>query len=396
MLSASAAFKAFLDDPQQKMQHRWIFPRRAVFGYFGGCGLGTNPFGSGMERWLDFYDNVLRFGTFSQKQEEGKPVSFPTVSVDLSNASQEMNFLLTQTTWNGIGAELQFSFDGIEWITKLKGSIANFNFRSDREPIVQLDFRSKLAGKLDVYVAAVPSSVRVRSLVETELMADGILHDRTTVDNADVDLDSLDAWETAEEYDALVSGSASGTETTAAEYIRRMSLLDDTMFFAELDGRLRFSYYPTATPTAVYTFTDTNAHFDKANLTRNTNKIVNLFTVWYATTPGSWLGSVSATSAASVLKHGSIEKVLKDTILFAKDATVAQNIADRLIQHYQEPPLQLVFTAGRGTQAFLLQLGDFIAITWAQAGFTSKLFRIYGISANLQTHEYTFTVEEWV
>ena len=181
----------------------------------------------------------------------------------------------------------------------------------------------------------------------------------------------------------------------ANEVLKKISELDDVLIWGELDRKLYFSWYPESTPTADYTFTDTNAHFDRARLTRNASKIFNKIVVWYATTSGSWVGSQTAEDLPSQSRYGINEKTLKDPVLFAQTSTGAQKIADRLLVHYANPPLSVTFKAGRGTQAFLLQLGDIIGITWDQVGFTDKLFRIYGISCDLNKRVYTITAEEW-
>ena len=353
------------------------------------------PLASRNERFIDLFGNLRKFGTYSQKQIEGGSIGFPSLAFDLSNASKELNYILTDSTWNGIGSELQYTFDNLERITKFKGAIDNIAFSSDKEPMAQLIFQTKLASQLKQKVSGTYSSLVPPDYIPLVLMVENIIQNNLTPSNPDMDHASWSDWKQSTSSDGvrLIPDFTGGIE--AIDVLKRVSEFHDVLIWGELDGKLTFSYYPDSTPTPVYTFLDSNAHYDRARLTRNMTKIINRFVVWYATTPGSWIASQTAEDKVSQLRYGLKEKVMKDQVMFAWNSAAAQTIADRLLVHYATPPLSITFKAGRGTQAFLLQLGDIVGITWDQVGFTDKLFRIYGISCDLNKLVYTITAEEW-
>ncbi|NKE71251.1 hypothetical protein [Candidatus Manganitrophus noduliformans] len=233
-------------------------------------------------------------------------------------------------------------------------------------------------------------------LAWTLLTTHGGLDSTASTANVDIDYTSWSA------YKGICSSLAFRLKAyfrgeTIAEALRLIGKLTDSLIYGETDGKIYFNrFIPKETYPTIYTFTEESAHLQAARLYFNKSRIINRANVWYNYDPigDFWEDKATSDNATSQTDYGLVEKDFNDAAVWHYEYYSAKSLSDRLVYRYFEPAETVVFRTKQGTQALIHQLGDNIRLTWSQLDYSSKVFRIYGISADLLNQQYEIEAEE--
>lgn len=287
-----------------------------------------------------------------------------------------------------------------ELIDRYRGYLEEVEFFTDDRARARLTFSSKAQRAIEREIGSNASPVDYSAswspaaLAWELLTTQGGLDATASTANVDIDYSTWLQWATFCDF-KLYSLSAYFTGQSIAEGLRLIGQLTDTLIYGETDGKFYFKVFrPQVATSTPYLFTEANAHIENARLFFNKARVINKAVVWYGYIPGgSWEGSTTRTDGTSQTNYGLLGETFDSTNVWHANYNSADSFAMELIYRYPDPAETVVFTAKRGSQAPLFQLGDPLGLTWSQVDYAAKIMKAYGIRFDLSTQETEFYAE---
>lgn len=378
MINASTSFKNACDDPQRVPEKKFSFDSTV------------------------FSDKVYDYGHYVQKMYEGDPLAGSDLTVVATNDNKEFAFLRTDKTNIGRIGTMDLGHNA-EFVNRFTGYLDNVRFLVKDRSLVQLYFTNRAQQAIDrtvgSYTYPVDYSDEARNFADLAwqlLTVQCGLDTTASTGNLDIDYASwLNYWNICDLLQ--LKGQAYCTGETVAELLRRICELTDALIYPETDGKIYFNKFMPKENSSAYLFTDALSHIDESpELFFNRLRIINKAKVWYGYDPSTqlWTGSVTESNTTSQGDYGLLGKEYNSTSVWHEDGASADAFAIRLVARYTDPLETVIFTAKKGSQAILHQIGDEIKFTWGQQDATNKLMKVYGLDGDLFSSECIITAED--
>lgn len=223
----------------------------------------------------------------------------------------------------------------------------------------------------EVWHAQVLSFDHTKSTANTAL-------DYTAFASVISDLDTIGSFSLTgyAEYDASV-----------VDFLQSLILLFLGSLFTAPDGRLSMNtYIPHFSGIAIRNFADSK-QIKSLSYTRTEDEVINYVSVHYKKT------NVWEFSDESIIYNGNYVNLNQDSIdkydflsegfsskWFSINGSHVQDFADKLVQKYADPPLNVEFSTGM--DALLTKIGDPISVTDVKSGFSATFGEVAKITKN--------------
>lgn len=179
--------------------------------------------------------------------------------------------------------------------------------------------------------------------------------------------------------------------TAAVDFIRGLMMLFLGSIYTGNDGRLTIkTFIPQFVPTTLVGFSD-SLKIVNLGYTRTIDEVVNYVAVQYKATKTFVFSDIAdvfdgeyvSSYPSSITKYGPIAAGYQ-VPWYSISGQHAKDFADKLVQKYAEPPLNLQFDTG--VDALLSAIGDNVAVTDTKFGLAAVGGQISQITRNFDTN----------
>lgn len=169
------------------------------------------------------------------------------------------------------------------------------------------------------------------------------------------------------------------------DFLQGLILLTLGSIFTIPDGRISIkTYVPQFEGTSIRLFSDYRKII-KLGYIRAIDEVINYVSVHYKKTNVwefsdediNYDGNYVATNTASSAKYGQLTEGFSSR-WFSSNGNHVQDFANKLVQKYAEPPLNIIFTTG--LDGMFSQIGDFVEVTDSKYNFDSVVGEIAKIT----------------
>ena len=205
--------------------------------------------------------------------------------------------------------------------------------------------------------------------------------------NVDIDYASYEAWKSLLDSDNVRAKSKiDGKKCT--ELLGLIAKMTDSAIYEE-NGKIRFSRFTLA---GSYSSIITTGNTLPSSVVRSDDKMINDFKVAanYDVDNDEFAITVNEVNSSSINDYGRIEELHDDTLIWYVDSISALNYAQRVINTYGDPELEIsVMTTMHG---MVRQIGEMITYSDSLLGLDSDLYRIFEYKMNLEDGTVEFLI----